>query len=62
MLAMALPQTRAILAILIVCIHFTASHALYSKNSGVLLLNDKTFNEHVIDSPGVAIVEFYAPW
>jgi len=41
---------------------FKASHALYSKSSGVVDLNPNNFDNRVKDSDGIWIVEFYAPW
>ena len=36
--------------------------ALYSKSSGVVDLNPNNFESRVVDSEGVWVVEFYAPW
>jgi hypothetical protein len=36
--------------------------ALYSANSDVVQVGDKDFKEEVLKFPGIAIVEFYAPW
>ena len=38
------------------------ANALYNKNSGVTDLTSNNFDHRVIDSNGVWIVEFYAPW
>ena len=38
------------------------SIALYSKNSGVTVLNPNNFDSKVKNSDGIWVVEFYAPW
>ena len=39
-----------------------SASALYSKGSGVVDLNPNNFESRVVDSEGVWVVEFYAPW
>ena len=39
-----------------------SASALYSKGSGVVDLNPNNFENRVVDSEGVWVVEFYAPW
>ena len=51
--------TSAALAVLVTA-HSAA--ALYSKSSGVVDLNENNFANRVVDSEGVWVVEFYAPW
>lgn len=41
---------------------FGCSRALYSPTSGVIELTPKNFDELVIRSDEVWLVEFYAPW
>ena len=49
--------------LLFFCLSYSAfTEALYSSSSDVLQLNDKNFAEEVVQSDGVSIVEFYAPW
>lgn len=36
--------------------------ALYTKGDGVVELDDFNFKRLVMQSEGVAVVEFYAPW
>jgi len=50
----------AALAVLATALH--SASALYSKGSGVVDLNPNNFENRVVDSEGVWVVEFYAPW
>jgi len=36
--------------------------AMYSASSNVISLTDKDFDSKVINSDGIWLVEFYAPW
>ena len=47
-------------ALLQIFVHF--AYGLYSSSSDVVQLTDQNFAEEVIQSDGVSIVEFYAPW
>ena len=39
-----------------------SAQALYGPNSDIIQATDKTFKDEVLKYPGIAIVEFYAPW
>ncbi|KAK9818342.1 hypothetical protein WJX72_010973 [[Myrmecia] bisecta] len=53
---------RALGLLLCVALAASAADALYSKDGPVPLLNPKTFEETVVDSDLVHVVEFFAPW
>lgn len=53
---------RALAALAALLLLAAPAMALYSKKDGVLLLNGRTFDKIIMNSTGVAIVEFFAPW
>ncbi|CAO2814215.1 unnamed protein product [Amaranthus hypochondriacus] len=52
----------SILTILTICSLSAQSNALYSASSPVLQLTPSNFKSKVLNSNGVVLVEFYAPW
>ncbi|XP_057522786.1 protein disulfide isomerase-like 2-3 [Amaranthus tricolor] len=52
----------SILTILIICSLSAQSNALYSASSPVLQLTPSNFKSKVLNSNGIVLVEFYAPW
>ncbi|TGZ82982.1 thioredoxin-domain-containing protein [Ascodesmis nigricans] len=55
-----MPLLRELL--LSVLVLASSTDAMYGKNSGVLELTPKNFNDEILQSTNAAIVEFYAPW
>jgi protein disulfide-isomerase A6 len=47
---------------LLFSLFIATSYALYDSRSKVIQLNPSTFREKVINSKGLWIVEFFAPW
>lgn len=45
-----------------ILILITGAHSLYSSNSHVIDLKPNNFDNLVLDSDNVWVVEFYAPW
>jgi len=50
------------LTLLILCLIFSTTVALYSSKSAVVEGTEANFKTEVLKHPGVVIVEFYAPW
>ncbi|GMY09787.1 protein disulfide isomerase-like 2-3 [Fagus crenata] len=57
-------NSRAVVLIFSLCIFFAfnLSEALYGPSSPVLQLNPSNFKSKVLNSNGVVLVEFFAPW
>lgn len=49
-------------AVLLFLVLSVVTSALYNSNSDVVQVTDKTFKDEVLKHPGIAIVEFFAPW
>ncbi|GFR51796.1 hypothetical protein Agub_g14255, partial [Astrephomene gubernaculifera] len=47
---------------LLLLLSFNCAYALYSKSDAVVELTSANFDKLVLQSDGVAVVEFYAPW
>lgn len=54
-------QSQAIV-LLVLAFVLLSAEALYGPKSDVVQCTDKDFSKEVLKYPGVAIVEFYAPW
>ncbi|KMT02490.1 hypothetical protein BVRB_9g204360 [Beta vulgaris subsp. vulgaris] len=48
--------------LLTICLFYTHTNALYSASSPVLQLTPSNFKSKVLNSNGVVLVEFFAPW
>jgi protein disulfide-isomerase A6 len=48
--------------LVLMCLAVSNVVALYGPNSDVVIANDKNFKDEVLKYPGIAVVEFFAPW
>ncbi|XP_065876067.1 protein disulfide isomerase-like 2-3 [Euphorbia lathyris] len=56
------PRSPFFLALSILLLSFNLCYALYGPSSPVLQLNPSNFKSKVLNSNGVVLVEFFAPW